>query len=109
MNKLNVKKDDTVIVISGQDEGKKGKILSADPAKESVKVQGVNMITKHVKPRRQGEAGGRIEQEGNIHVSNVMLVCPECGKPTRVGHTTVEKDGKKKNARVCKKCGKVMD
>lgn len=105
MSKLNVKKGDTVVVISGQDKGKQGKVLSAQPQKNRVSVQGANMIVKHVKPRRQGEAGGRIEQEGTIDASNVMLVCPKCGKATRVAHDFVE--GKK--VRVCKKCGKVMD
>ena len=105
MNKLNVKKGDTVVVISGQDKGKKGEILHAAPAKNRVMVKGVNMITKHVKPRKQGEEGGRIEQEGTIDASNVMLVCPKCGKATRIAHQIV--DGKK--VRVCKKCGKVMD
>jgi large subunit ribosomal protein L24 len=105
MAKLNVKKGDTVVVISGQDKGKQGKILAANPEKGRVSVQGANMITKHVKPRRQGEAGGRIETEGTVDASNVMLVCPKCGKATRVAHQVV--DGKK--VRVCKKCGKVMD
>ena len=105
MNKLNVKKGDTVVVISGQDKGKKGEILHAAPADNRVTVKGVHMITKHVKPRKQGEAGGRIEQEGTIDASNVMLVCPKCGQATRVAHTFV--DGKK--VRVCKKWGKAMD
>lgn len=105
MNKLNVKKGDEVIVISGKDKGKKGKILSAMPDKQRVVVQGANMITTHVKPRKQGEVGGRIEKEGTIHVSNVKLVCPKCDKPTRVGHTF---EGDKK-VRVCIKCGKTMD
>ncbi|MDD3400301.1 MAG: 50S ribosomal protein L24 [Eubacteriales bacterium] len=105
MNKLNVKKGDKVVVISGKDKGKEGKILSTNPEKERVVVQGANMITTHVKPRKQGEPGGRIEKEGTIHVSNVKLVCTKCGKPTRVGHTFV--DGKK--VRVCTKCGKSMD
>lgn len=105
MSKLNIKKGDTVVVISGQDKGKQGKILSAMPEKNRVTVQGANKIIKHVKPRRQGEEGGRIETEGTIDASNVMLVCPKCGKATRVAHTFV--DGKK--VRTCKKCGKVMD
>ena len=115
MNKLNVKKGDTVVVISGKDKGKQGKILVAYPEKERVVVQNANMITKHVKPRRQGEPGGRIEKEGTIHVSNVMLVCPKCGKPTRVGHKVeeVEISGKKKMKRVryCKNdsCGAKID
>ena len=115
MNKLNVKKGYTVVVISGKDNGKQGKILVAYPEKERVVVQNANMITKHVKPRRQGEPGGRIEKEGTIHVSNVMLVCPKCGKPTRVGHKVeeVEISGKKKmkSVRYCKNdsCGAKID
>ena len=115
MNKLNVKKGDTVVVISGKDKGKQGKILVAYPEKERVVVQNANMITKHVKPRRQGEPGGRIDKEGTIHVSNVMLVCPKCGKPTRVGHKVeeVEISGKKKmkSVRYCKNdsCGAKID
>lgn len=105
MNKLNVKKDDTVLVISGKDKGAKGKVLVSLPQEERVIVQNVNMVTRHKKPRRQGEPGGRIKQEGTIHASNVMLVCPKCNKPTRVGHAF---EGDKK-VRVCKKCGKSMD
>ena len=85
MKKLNVKKDDTVVVISGKDKGKKGKVLSAFPAEERIVVQGANMVTRHRKPRKQGETGGRIEHEGTINASNVMLVCPKCGVATRVG------------------------
>ncbi len=113
MNKLNVKKGDKVVVISGKDKGKQGKILVAYPDKERVVVEKANMITRHIKPRRQGEPGGRIETEGTIHVSNVMLVCPKCDKPTRVGHEIreVEVSGKKKmkSVRVCKECGAVID
>ena len=114
MKKLNVKKDDTVIVITGKDKGKKGKIMVALPREERVVVQNVNMVTRHVKPRRQGEEGGRIQREGTIHASNVMLVCPKCGQPTRVAHraeVVTTKDGKQKNKniRVCKKCGKDID
>lgn len=111
--KMNVKKGDTVVVISGKDKGKKGEILVAYPDKQRVVVKGAAMITAHVKPRRQGEPGGRIEKEGTLHVSNVQLVCPKCSKPTRVGHVVeeVEISGKKtsKSLRVCKKCGAKID
>lgn len=115
MKKLNVKKDDTVVIISGKDKGKKGKIMVAFPQAERVIVQNANMITRHVKPRRQGEQGGRIEKEGTIHASNVMLVCPKCGKGTRVAHkvVVVEENGvkKRKIIRVCKQkgCGAEID
>ena len=114
MNKLNVKKDDTVVVISGKDKGKQGKIMVAYPKTERVIVQGANMIVRHTKPRQQGQPGGRIEKEGTIHASNVMLVCPKCNTATRVGHrseTVTRKDGteKTRNIRVCKKCHKDID
>lgn len=109
MNKLNVRKGDKVRIISGKDSGKEGKILTAMPEKERIIVEDCNMVTRHVKPRRQGEAGGRIEQAGSIHVSNVQLVCPSCKMPTRVAHQIVEVNGKKKSVRVCKQCGKQID
>lgn len=113
MNKLNVKKDDTVVVIAGKDKGQKGKVLVVKPETSRIAVEGVAMVTCHTKPRQQGQVGGRIQKEGTVHVSNVMLVCPHCGKATRVGHRieVVTKDGKQKNKniRVCKKCGKDID
>lgn len=109
MNKLNVRKGDKVRIISGKDTGKEGKILAAMPETERVIVEGCNMVTRHVKPRRQGEAGGRIEQAGSIHVSNVQLVCPSCNMPTRIAHQFVEADGKTRKVRVCKQCGKQID
>ena len=113
MNSLNVKKGDTVVVISGKDKGKKGKIMVAQPDDERVIVQGAALVTRHVKPRKQGQPGGRIEKEGPIHASNVMLVCPKCDKPTRIAHKIKEieisGEKKKKSVRVCKNCGKVID
>ena len=113
MNSLNVKKGDTVVVISGKDKGKKGKILVAQPEDERVIVQGAAMVTRHIKPRKQGQPGGRIEKEGPIHASNVMLVCPKCDKPTRIAHklkeVEISGEKKQKSVRVCKKCGKVIE
>ncbi|MDL2235661.1 50S ribosomal protein L24 [Christensenellaceae bacterium OttesenSCG-928-L17] len=115
MNKLHVKKDDQVVVIAGKSKGTKGKVMVALPKENRVIVQNANMVTRHKKPRRQGEPGGRIQQEGTIHASNVMLVCPHCGKPTRVGHVyeVKEKGGKqvKTKLRVCKQagCGKTFE
>jgi len=113
MNSLNVKKGDTVVVISGKDKGKKGKIMVAQPDDERVIVLGAAMLTRHVKPRKQGQPGGRIEKEGPIHASNVMLVCPKCDKPTRIAHklkeVEISGEKKQKSVRVCKKCGKVID
>ena len=98
---MNIKKDDKVVVLSGKDKGKEGKILSADPKALKVLVEGVNVATKHQKPRKQGEEGGIIKVETPIYASKVQLVCPKCGKATRVAHK-IEGD---KKVRVCKKCG----
>ena len=98
---MNIKKDDKVVVLSGKDKGKEGKILSADPKALKVVVEGVNVATRHQKPRKQGEEGGIIKVETPIYASKVQLVCPKCGKATRVGHKI--ENGKK--TRVCKKCG----
>jgi large subunit ribosomal protein L24 len=104
--KLHVKRGDTVQVIAGKERGKSGKILKAFPTKGRVIIEHVNMIKKHTKRRSQGQGGGIIEREGTVHASNVMLVCPSCGKATRLGKKLLE-DGSK--ARICKKCGEVVD
>ena len=98
---MNIKKDDKVIVLSGKDKGKQGKVLVADPKAGKVVVEGVNTASKHQKPRKQGEEGGIIKINTPIYASKVQLVCPKCGKATRVGHKI--ENGKK--TRVCKKCG----
>ena len=98
---MNIKKDDKVVVLSGKDKGKQGKVLVAEPKAGKVIVEGVNVATKHKKPQKQGEDGGIIKVETPIYVSKVQLVCPKCGKATRVAHKIT--DGKK--TRVCKKCG----
>ena len=100
---MKIRKDDTVIVLSGKDKGKKGKVLAADPKGMKVTVSGVNVASKHRKPRNQQEEGGIIKMETPIYVSKVQLVCPECGEPTRVGKL-VKADGSR--VRVCKKCQK---
>ena len=105
MNSLKIKKNDKVVVLSGKDKGKSGKVLGTVPSERKVVVEGINVVTCHIKPRKQGEEGGRISKEGSIDESNVMLVCPKCGKATRVGHAY---EGDKK-VRVCKKCGKNID
>ncbi len=107
MSKLHVKKGDTVMVISGKSKGRTGKVLEVSPKEGKVIVEKANMVTKHVKPRRQGEVGGRIEAEGAIYACKVQLVCPKCQQPTRVGSKTLE-DGTK--VRVCKNkdCGETF-
>jgi large subunit ribosomal protein L24 len=106
MNKLHVKKGDTVLVISGSSKGLKGKVLEVSPKEGKVIVEKANMVIKHVKPRRQGETGGRVEAEGAIYASKVQVICPKCKTAGRMGHTIV--DGEKK--RVCKNkdCGEIF-
>lgn len=105
-SKIHVKTDDSVIVIAGKERGKTGKIVKADPTGGRVFVSGVNMVKKHQKARGQNKPAGIIEREGSIDASNVMIVCPKCGKPTRVAHQ-IDAEGKK--TRICKKCGAPID
>lgn len=101
-----VKKDDEVIVLTGKCADKRGKVLEVDKKKNRVVVDGVNVVKRHMKARPpRFPQGAIVEKALPIHISNVMLVCPKCGKPTRVGH--VVEDGKK--LRVCKKCGKSFE
>ncbi len=98
---MNVKKGDTVVVLSGKDKGKQGKVLGTVPSEDKVVVEGINMVTCHVKPRRQGETGGIVKREAALYASKVQVVCPKCKKGTRVAHKI--ENGKK--TRVCKHCG----
>ena len=98
---MKIRKGDTVQVLSGNDKGKTGEVLEVIPNSQKVIVKGINIRKKHVKPRKQGEEGGIIPVECAIHSAKVNVVCPKCGKATRIGYE-VEKDGK---VRVCKKCG----
>ena len=97
---MKIKKGDTVKVLSGNDKGKTGEVLEVIPKTQRIIVKGVNIRKKHVKPRKQGEEGGIIPSEFSIHSSKVAVVCPKCGKATRIGYS-IEKDEK---VRVCKKC-----
>ena len=98
---MNIKKNDTVIVLYGKDKGVKGKVLTAMPAKNMVVVENVNVATCHTKPRKQGETGGIVKRETPIRACKVALYCEKCGKGVRVGHK-IEGD---KKVRVCRKCG----
>jgi len=97
---MKIKKDDTVLIISGKDKGKKSKILRAFPKIKKVLAEGVNIRKKHTRPKKQGEKGQIIETPGPISVSNIKLICPKCGKATRVGYI-IETE---KKYRICKKC-----
>ncbi len=102
---MEIKKGDNVVVIAGKDKGKQGKVLETSPKSAKVVVEGVNIVTKHKKPRSAQDKGGIVKQTNPIDSSNVMVVCSTCGKATRIGHK--ELDGKK--ARICKKCGAGLD
>jgi len=102
----NIRRDDNVMVIAGKDRGKTGKVNRVIREKERVVVAGVNIATKHVKSRPGIRQAGIIHVEAPLHISNVMLICPHCDKPTRVGHAFQE-DGTK--VRVCKRCRQVID
>jgi large subunit ribosomal protein L24 len=103
MNNVHVKTGDEIVVINGKNRGKRGKVIQVSPKEGKVIVEGVNVVTKHVKPRQMGEPGGLIKAESALYADKVQLICPKCGKPTRVGHTVDEKTGKK--MRVCKNEG----
>ncbi|MCE5194594.1 MAG: 50S ribosomal protein L24 [Nitrospiraceae bacterium] len=103
---LGIKKNDTVIVLTGKEKGKKGRVLSVLHSKGKIIVEKINLIKKHMKPNKKYSQGGIIEKEAPLQISNVMLVCPRCNKPTRIGNDIIE-NGKK--ARVCKKCKETID
>lgn len=109
MAKLSVKKGDNVMVISGKDKGKVGKVLKVDGDTSRIYVEGINIISKSKKPRNAQDKGGIIKQEGTIHVSNVLHVCPECGDVVRVKHELRDVNGKQKSVRVCPKCGASLE
>ena len=100
MNKVHVKTGDKVVVINGKYRGKQGKVMQVSPAEGKVIVEGVNIVTKHVKPRSAEEQGGLIQAESALYADKVQLMCPKCGRPTRVGHKI---NAKGKKVRVCKK------
>ncbi len=103
---MKIRKNDTVVVIAGKDKGKKGKVRRALPKKSRVLVEGLNMIKRHSRARRAARQAGIIELEAPVHVSNVMLLCNKCAKPTRVGFKILD-DGKK--VRICRSCQEVID
>ena len=104
-NKLHIKTGDTVMIISGNDKGEKGKVLAVSPKEGKVIVEGRNIVKKQVKPRKMGDQGGIVSAEGALYASKVMVVCPHCNKPTRVGHKKFA-DGSKE--RICKRCGETL-
>ena len=103
---MQIKKGDTALVISGKNKGKSGRVLVVAPREDKVVVEGLNVVKRHTKPSKTHAQGGIIEKEAPMHISNVMVMCPKCNKPTRVASTLLE-DGRK--LRTCKKCKEVID
>jgi large subunit ribosomal protein L24 len=102
-----IRRNDNVVVITGKDRGKRGRVLKVDAAKNRLVVEGVNFIKRHTKPNPQRQIkGGVVEREASLHASNVQIVCPDCGKPTRLGRKILG-DGRK--VRICRKCEGVVD
>ena len=102
-----IRRNDTVVVTTGKDRGKRGRVLKVLPEKNRVVVEGVNFIKRHTKPNPQRQIkGGVVEREASLHASNVQLLCPECGAPTRIGRRVLG-DGRK--VRICRKCEGVVD
>ena len=103
---MKIRRDDEVLVITGDDQGKKGKVRRYYPREDRLVVEGVNMVKRHMKARANVRQAGIIEREAPVHISDVMLICSKCGKPTRVGFLILED---KTKVRVCKKCHEVID
>lgn len=102
---MKIKKGDNVIVITGKDKGRKGKVLRVLPKEGKIVVENINRIIKHVRPKKQGEKGQRVEMSVPFNISNVKLICPKCGKPTRAGYRILDKN----KVRICKKCKEIVD
>lgn len=103
---LKIKKKDNVLIISGEDKGKNGKIISVLPQKSRAIVEGINLHKKHMKPTQKSPQGGIINQESSVHISNIRLVCNKCNKATDVKFGKTKED---KKVRICKKCGEIID
>ncbi len=110
---MKIKKDDKVKILAGKDKGKTGKVLQIFVSKKRASVEGLNLLIKHIRPRREGEKGQRVEFPAPIEMSNLMLVCSKCGKASRVGYDYkeigIEENKKTKKVRICKKCKKQID
>jgi large subunit ribosomal protein L24 len=105
---MDIKKDDIVLVISGNDRGKKGRVLKVFPKQNRLIVEGINFIKRHTKPNQVNPQGGIVEKEGTIHASNVMLICPVTGLPTRIGHKQIKGAKRMEWVRYSKKSGEIV-
>ncbi|MDP2944098.1 MAG: 50S ribosomal protein L24 [bacterium] len=107
---MNIKKNDQVKILAGKDKGKSGKVLQVIPQENKASIEGLNLLIKHMRPNRRGEKGQRIEFPAFMKADNLALVCPKCGRATKVGHKTIKTEGKKDaKFRVCKKCQEIIE
>lgn len=106
---MKIKKNDKVQIISGKDKGKQGKVLQVFPETNRVAVEGLNLRTKHMKPRREGEKGQKIQFPAPLNAANVLSVCPRCSRPARIGYKIVINEKEKQKVRICKKCKETID
>lgn len=107
---MKIKKNDKVKILAGKDRGKTGKVLQVFPSDNRISVEGLNILIKHLRPQKRGEKGQRIEFPGLINVSNVILICPKCGKGVRISYKNIkDENGKNKKFRFCKKCQETLD
>lgn len=107
---MHVRKNDNVLVVAGNALGKQGKVLKVIPERNHVIVESVNIVKRHTRPSQKNPQGGVVQKEASINSSNVMVICPKCGKPTRMGHSHVvdATSGKRKSMRVCKQCNEMF-
>ena len=105
---MQVRRDDTVLILSGNDRGKRGRVLKVFPDKNRIIVEGVSFIKRHTKPSTKNQSGGIIEKEAPIHASNVMVICSKCGEPTRVMRRELKEEGRAHYTRACVRCGEVF-
>ncbi len=105
---MNIRNNDRVKIIAGKDKGKIGKVLQVFNDKNRVSVEGLNLLIKHIKSNKEGEKGQRIEFPAPLNVSNLMLVCPNCNKTTRISYKIINKEDGKKKVRICKKCNEII-
>mgnify|MGYP001567092409 CR=1 FL=1 len=106
---MNIKKGDKVKMLSGKDKSKTGKVLQVFPVRRKISIEGLNLLIKHLRPRKQGEQGQRIEFPAPVDLSNVLLVCPKCDKPSRSEHKMISSPSGSKKIRICKKCKQNID
>lgn len=103
---MHVHRDDTVLVLTGKDRGKKGRIIRLFPTKNKALIEKINMVKRHTRPNQQMPQGGIMEKESPVHISNLQVICTKCGKPTRIGHKRLNEAT---TVRICRKCGEILD